>query len=53
MSKLKLGQHLFTANPKYTLKAPEGKSRKSIAHRYERRKIRESLRSGTYSMDDL
>jgi hypothetical protein len=46
MSKSKLVHYAFATPPKYILKSIEGKGRKSIAHRYERRRIRECLRHG-------
>jgi hypothetical protein len=46
MSKTKLVQSAFTTPHKYILRPTEGKSRKCIAHRYERRRIRECLRHG-------
>lgn len=46
MSKMKLVQSAFVTPHKYILKSTEGKSRKAIAHRYERRRIRECLRHG-------
>lgn len=44
MSKSKLVHSAFATPHKYVLKSTEGKSRKTIAHRYERRRIRECLR---------
>jgi hypothetical protein len=46
MSKSKLVHYAFATPHKYVLKSTEGKSRKTIAHRYERRRIRECLRHG-------
>lgn len=53
MSKSKLGVNVFTTPHKYVLKSTEGKSKKSMAHRYERRRIREFLRHSDMSPDDL
>jgi hypothetical protein len=51
MSKSKLVQHAFATPHKYVMKSTEGKGRKSIAHRYERRRIRECLKHGEFPED--
>ena len=53
MSKMKMAGQLFTTPHKYVLKSTDGKNKKSVAHRYERRRIRESLRMDANSFDDL
>jgi hypothetical protein len=52
MSKHKMVSSLFSAPSKYTAHATEGKSRKPMAHRYERRRIKESLRRSSFE-DEL
>jgi hypothetical protein len=51
MSKLKIGSQMFTTPHKYVLKSTDTKNKKSITHRYERRRIRESLKMGSYVFD--
>jgi hypothetical protein len=51
MSKHKMVSSLFSAPSKYTAHATEGKSRKSMAHRYERRRVKESLRKSFFEED--
>ncbi len=51
VSKGKLVNDTFSTPQKYILKSTDGKGRKSIAHRYERRRIRESLRHGDFLND--
>jgi hypothetical protein len=53
MSKNKFGINVFTAPHKYILKSTEGKTKKSLAHRYERRRIREFLRHPDEMMEDF
>jgi hypothetical protein len=53
MSKNKFGTNVFTAPHKYVLKSTDGKAKKSLAHRYERRRIREVLRHSDEMMEDF
>gem|GEM_PF-972891 len=53
MSKNKLGTASFTSPHKYVLQSTKGKAKKSHAHRYERRRIRECLRHSDGLVEDL
>lgn len=53
MSKNKFGANTLTAPHKYVLLSTEGKAKKSHAHRYERRKVRECLRHSDETGEEL
>ncbi|MDD5262680.1 MAG: hypothetical protein PHD76_12620 [Methylacidiphilales bacterium] len=53
MSKVKMANQLFTTPHKYALKSTDGKNKKSCAHRYERRRIRESLKMGDFMLEEV
>jgi hypothetical protein len=53
MSKNKFGTNVLTSPHKYVLQSTEGKAKKSHAHRYERRRIREYLKHSDEMIEDF